>query len=121
MNKHFIISTRSCEGIRGTVLATSFHNPLDEIDLVERDLKKMKIAGPVVFDLLLSNGNRANRYFIGDFDGRHFVEGKFECADAKYEVFSRISATLFKENATEVNPSLLSRAMQYAVRSGIPL
>lgn len=88
---------------------------------VERDLKKMKVCGRVVFDLLLANGNKINRYFVGNFDGKHFTAQQFESAKADYSVYSKLSAVLLKEYASEVDPSLLSKAMRYAIRAGIPL
>ena len=121
MNKHFLVSRCRTHGVDGAVLATCAINPMETLADVERDLKKMKVSGRVVFDLLLANGNKINRYFVGNFDGKHFTTQRFESAKAEYEVYSTLSATLLKEHASEVDPSLLSKAMQYAIRVGIPL
>jgi len=121
MNKHFIVSRRPTPGIEAAVLATCALNPLDEISAIESDLRKKKVSGRVFFDLLLAHGNKVNRYFVGEFDGQHFKSPRFQSAESEYDTYSKVSATILQKHLTEVDPSLLSNAMLFALRKGIPL
>ena len=96
-------------------------SPLEELGAVEQDLRARRVAGKVLFDLLLSHGNRANRFFLADFDGVHFKRTKMQPAADRYSEFSVVAADFLREHAEEVDPSLLSHAMRYALRAGLPL
>lgn len=120
MNR-FLVSTHPTHDLEAAVFATGAVSPMDALVEVEQDLRQKRIAGRVVFDLLLSHGNRANRYFIGDFDGEHFRSIRFESAKSRYADLSTVSAQFLREHAAEVDPSLLSGAMQFALRKGVPL
>ncbi len=52
------------------VYATSYNNPIQDIDSISNELSSM-FHSPcnVLFDLLLSNGNEFNRFVIGRFEG----------------------------------------------------
>ncbi|MBK7649205.1 MAG: type II toxin-antitoxin system RnlB family antitoxin [Betaproteobacteria bacterium] len=120
MNKHFIVSRRPAPGVEAAVFATCALNPMEEIGAIERDLRKKKVAGRVFFDLLLAHGNKTNRYFVGEFDGQHFTSPRFQRAESEYEAYSKASASILREHLPEVDASLLSNAMRFALREGIP-
>ena len=102
------------------MFATCALNPMEELGAVERDLRKKKVAGKVFFDLLLANGNKTHRYFVGEFDGQHFTSPRFQRAESEYETYSKASASILREHLPEVDASLLSKAMLFALRQGIP-
>lgn len=96
-------------------------NPLEDLAEVEKDLRRQHVAGKVLFDLLLAHGNKVNRFFLADFDGVRFKKAKVQPASDRYSEYSAVSAKFLKEHAEEVDPSLLSHAMRYALRAGLPL
>ena len=94
---------------------------MEALEDVERELSMKKVAGKVLFDLLLSNGHKVNRYYVGEFDGQKFVHNHFDSEMHRYDTLSPVSAQVLKGHYSEVDPSLLSSAMQFALRKGIPL
>jgi hypothetical protein len=120
MNKRFILETRPTAGLQAAVFATCAVSPFEALEEVERALTDRNVCGKVLFDLLLSNGNKANRYFVAEFDGLRFTHDGFNSEMHKYEALSPISAQVLKGHFFEVDPSLLSSAMQFALRKGIP-
>lgn len=120
MNKRYILSTKPAVGLQAAVFATCAVSPLEALEDVERELSEKNVAGKVLFDLLLTNGNKANRYFVANFDGRKFDQKGFDSAMHQYEWFSSLSAEFLKGHYSEVDPSLLTGAMQFALRKGIP-
>lgn len=120
MNR-FLVSTRPAPDLEAAVFAIGAVSPMDALVEVEQDLRQKRITGKVVFDLLLSHGNRANRYFIGDFDGQRFRSARFESAKDRYSDLAPVSARFLREHVSEVDHSLLSGAMQFALKKGVLL
>lgn len=120
MNKRFLLETKPTAGLQAAVFATCAVSPLEALEDVERELSRKKICGKVLFDLLLSNGNKANRYFVAEFDGLRFCRSGFNSEMHRYDSLSPVSAQVLKGHFSEVDPSLLSSAMQFALRKGIP-
>jgi hypothetical protein len=121
MNKRFLLATKPFSGLEAAVFATSAVNPLELLDEVELELSKQRVAGKVVFDLLLANGHKVNRYFVADFDGAHFKGEDFTPAQSEYAALSQVSAAFLKSHLEEVSTSLLTPAMRYALKVGMPL
>lgn len=121
MPNSFLVSTKPEPWLSATVFAAGAISPMDMLADIERDLRKRKVSGRVLFDLLLAHGNKVNRYFFAEFDGKHFQQTRFQAANEKYAELSLVSAKFLKEHAAEVDASLLSKAMRYALTQGIPL
>lgn len=120
IKSNFFISTFSSQDFSAAVIAAGVTSPMECLAKVEKDLKRRRVKGRVFFDLLLAHGSKSNRYFIGDFDGEHFSTPKFQNADNLYNTFSLLSAEILKEKADQVDSSLLSKAMRYALKQGVP-
>ena len=54
------------------VLATSYENPMDELENIEDELGAKEYSGKVLFDLLLCNGMNSSRFVEIKFDGERF-------------------------------------------------
>ncbi|MBF6986482.1 type II toxin-antitoxin system RnlB family antitoxin [Cupriavidus sp. IK-TO18] len=93
---------------------------MDELELLERELRDRRVHGPVLFDLLLVNGN-TDRYYLASFDGQHFSPYRMTNVDSRKAEFRRMSAAVYKETAAQVNTALLSPALRLAVSHGIPV
>ena len=121
MNSNFIISISPSKDYSAAVIAAGVKNPMDCISEVEKNLKQQKVQGKVFFDLLVAHGSKFNRYFVGQFDGNHFSSSRFQNVDEFYNELSTISAAILKNESDHVDGSLLSRAMLFAIKQGIPL
>lgn len=120
MLNNFLVTTKPKPWLGAAVFAAGVVSPMDMLEDIERDLQRKKVTGKVLFDLLLAHGNKVNRYFLADFDGKHFQETRFQPGSDKYDELSQVSAKFLKEHAAEVDASLLSKAMRYALTHGIP-
>lgn len=107
--------------ISALVLAADIESPFEHLDDVERKLTESRVQGVVVFDLLVSHGNKRNRFFSGFFNGVRFVDQNFKSEQNCYVMFSQLSAPYLKSHAKDINCILLSKAMTFAIKSGIPL
>jgi hypothetical protein len=121
MTSRFLVSPNPASSLGAAVFAVCAISPMDDLKEVAEELHKNKIAGQVLFDLLLAHGNKVNRYFLADFDGEQFKSARLQPAADRYGEFSRVSAKFLHDHVDEVDPSLLSKAMQYALRKGLPL
>ena len=106
--------------VRALVLAANPHSPFEHLFEIESQLSKSKIKGKILFDMLLSNGSRKNRFFIVDFDGEHILMRTLMNADQNYEIFSKNSAAIFLKNCNSIDDTLLTKAMKYALNTGTP-
>lgn len=120
MNNKFIIRTKLSADISAAVFAVGVNSPMEYLAQVEKDLKRRKVQGTVLFDLLLAHGSKTNRYFIGNFDGKQFSSPQFKNRDDCYSNYSALSAKILKDNAEKVDDSLLTKAMRFALKRGIP-
>ncbi|MDM9599235.1 type II toxin-antitoxin system RnlB family antitoxin [Pseudomonas shirazica] len=102
------------------VLAANPHSPFEHLFEIEKQLSKSKIKGKILFDMLLSNGSRKNRFFIADFDGEHILMRTLMNVDQNYDVFSKSSAAIFLKNCSVIDDTLLTTAMKYALNKGTP-
>jgi hypothetical protein len=120
MNKRFLLETEPSLGLEAAVFATCAVSPMEALEDVEQALSERKVFGKVLFDLLLSNGHKANRYFVAEFDGCKFSRTGFNSEMYRYDSLSHLSAQVLKGRFLEVDPSLLTRAMRFALKKGIP-
>lgn len=107
--------------VQALVLASTPNSPFENITEIEKRLSQSKIKGKILFDMLLANGSKKNRFFIVDFDGVHIQLQTLVNADSEYEVFSKKSAIVLSRNFERLNNSLLSGAMKHALMKGTPL
>lgn len=120
MMSRFLVSPNPDATLGAAVFAVCAISPLEDLDEVAQDLRKKRITGRVLFDLLLANGNKVNRYFLADFDGQRFKTVRLQPAADHYNEYSGVSAKFLHDHADEIDPSLLSKAMQFALRQGVP-
>lgn len=122
MKNNFLIESyiREKSEISALVLATDVESPLEHIHEVEQELSNCITSGLVIFDLLISHGNKRNRFLSAHFDGKKFSSYDFKVNIVSYDICSRLAATALKQHSTEINDTLLSKSMKFAVRMGIP-
>lgn len=116
MNTFFVCESPT-EKFSAIVIATGASAPQDDLSQVANALRNMHVAGMVVFDLLTANGTRSRRFFCKHFDGKTFADGRFQRLEGD-DTLKRCSADFFSKHLSEVDLSLLSPALQSAVRCG---
>lgn len=120
MTKPFFVELTPSSEYQAMVFATGVASPMDALDEITKELAEEKVMGPVIFDLLLTNGNKTNRYWVGHFDGSSFNRDAINSAMSEYEGLTHLSADALKKHFFQVNPILLSKAMCFALKNGIP-
>ena len=121
MKRPYLLAMKPTLGVDAAVFATGVESPIESILELEQELARNKVVGTVLFDVLLSQGNKANRYFVGEFDGHHFMASKIKPVICAHGVYAALSAHFFKEHYAEVNPCLLTGAMRFALKKGMTL
>jgi len=117
--KHYVVyPSPNTQKYSAVVIATGTARPDEELDAVAADLRKRGACGRVVFDLLTANGTRTRRFFAKHFDGTKFLGGRFERVDED-ETLHQASAQFFSKHLKEVDLTLLTPAMRYAVSQGM--
>ena len=118
--KTFAILESPSSDFSAIVLSTGVAAPNEDMVSVATDLRGMHISGRVVFDFLTANGTKARRFFYTDFNGAEFTSDKFKLVDPDLSI-KRASAEFLKSHLPEVDLTLLSPAMRFAVTNGMPL
>lgn len=120
MTKKYLLSVAPAPSVPAAVFATGVVNPFELLEDIEKELAAAGIQGCVLFDLLLANGHKTNRYFVAQFDGKEFGEDGFKAVAVNYDDFARVSAQILQEHSATLDLALLSPAMRFAVERGIP-
>ncbi|MEN5062392.1 type II toxin-antitoxin system RnlB family antitoxin [Luteimonas sp. TWI1416] len=103
------------------IMATGAELPYRHINEIGEELRHLHVQGAVVFDLLASNGSRSRRFFSTSFDGDKFPPAlDLKPVDPEREV-REAAASYLQEHFSEFDLTLLTPAMQFAARKGIPL
>ncbi|WGS64657.1 type II toxin-antitoxin system RnlB family antitoxin [Marinitoga aeolica] len=90
------------------ILSISYINPFDELEKIEKKLKKKNYKGYVIFDLYLSHANNDYRFAEGYFNGEHFVKSEFKWLSKANENIKKISNKFFYTHPEYIDNSLLS-------------
>ena len=118
--KSFVILEEPIDGFSVVVFSTGTSRPPEIIASVEEELNSRRVVGSVLFDFLMSNGTRDQRYFLAYFD-QHFEENiRLNSTPVSEKVKLRI-ADFIKNNLSQFNPSLLTPAMRFAIKRGVPI
>jgi hypothetical protein len=119
--KHYVVRpSPNPQKYAAVVIATSTTPPDQSLDDVAADLRVQGACGTVVFDYLTANGTRTRRFFARQFDGTEFLAGRFKRVDED-EALHEASAQFFSKHLEDVDLTLLSPAMRYALAHGIVL
>lgn len=117
--KHYLVCPPSDpDRYAACVLAVGPSAPLDELDTIIEDLRRLGVAGQVLFDLFVANASRVRRYFSINFDGTDFEPFDFEKVSGDYEL-RRHSAALLAEHLPVLDMVMMSPAQRFAVSTGM--
>lgn len=101
------------------VVATSYENPIEEIETIEYELNNKQYCGKILFDLLLCNGMNSNRYIEMEFNGVYFDMTSSTIIKKISESIEKVIYQYFKDRPSLVENSVLSNAQQYLIKKGI--
>ncbi len=119
MNAYYKILNTSIARYRCIVFATSYVNPMDQKDALEKDLMRIGIKGKILFDLLLSHGNNQDRYFEAFFNGEKINEESLKSTKSVSKKIKKLSSDFFLAKQHYLDNSVLSRAQKFLIRKKI--
>lgn len=99
------------------IFSNSYISPLDELDVLENDLKKREIKGDIIFDLLLCVGFSQNRYISIGFDGESLDILNVKILENISEEIKNESRKFYSENSSLLKSSVLADVHQYIVKN----
>lgn len=101
------------------VFATSYENPIDELDTIENDLRTKNYSGKILFDLLLCNGMNSNRYIEMNFDGEYFDIFSSKVLKTLAKSIEISMYKYLKSKPSLVENSVLPKAQRYLIEEGL--
>lgn len=116
--KSFFISTPPDNDFEVAVFATGSARPSTFLGAVENSLCEKRIIGRVLFDLLLTNGSNGHRYFAAVFDGHNLGDLRPVADPVFGRRASENSARALSQHLPDLDTSMLSPAMRFAVSRG---
>ena len=95
------------------IIATNYHSSLSNLD-------ELKSAididyGKVLFDFMLINGNKKNRFIECEVVNSDYKRNTFKLAGSVDEYIKRASSKFFLENKELVSGSVLPNALKYLI------
>lgn len=98
------------------VFATSYVNPMDQKDALEKDLKQMGVRGKFLFDLLLSHGNTPDRFFEAIFNGEEIKEDSLQSIGPMSKRIKKLSLDFYHSQQHYLENSVLSKVQKFLIR-----
>ena len=97
------------------ILATSYENPIDELENIEDELEAKKYSGKVLFDLLLCNGMNSSRFVEIKFNGECFdLSSSITIKNPNNSIKEDIHQ-YFKDKPALLENSVLPKAQRYII------
>lgn len=113
MNSYQIILKRSSK-YQAVIYAVSYNNPIQDIHEISEYIRKQtNIAGYVLFDLLLSNGENFNRFAEGYFDGYEIKYSSIKVIELDDAKILQDVNSYYKKNRQVLNNGILSPSEKF--------
>ncbi|MBL4932259.1 type II toxin-antitoxin system RnlB family antitoxin [Clostridium paridis] len=116
--KNFFIEKFNMEN-QCIVLSTSYISPLDEIDVLQDELRKQNYFGTLIIDLLLCNGLSSNRYIEVYFNGDDLDFSTLKVVSNVSTTIRKKSNQFYMSHKDVLNRGILSDAHRYIVENGL--
>lgn len=101
------------------ILSTSYISPLDDIQILQDELKKLTYTGKIIIDLLLCNGLSSNRYIEAFFNGEILDVSSVKVVDNVSTIVKETSKLFYKDNKSILERSILPKAHCYIIENGL--
>lgn len=119
--RKFVVISSSSEAFSVVVMATGQSLPQENLEDVAEELRRRRVSGNVVFDLLASNGSRHCRFYEAGFDGHAFDRRARFKAVQPDSCVREAAAQYLQGHMDEFDLSMLTPAMQFAAKRGLAL
>jgi hypothetical protein len=119
MKRSYYIEKTSKEPYHCIILSTSYKSPMDQLDVLERDLRKQEIKGNILFDLLLSHGNTPDRFYELSFDGVKLNLDSLRKVESVSKEIKMISNKFYRDNQHLLKNSILANHQKFFIRKGV--
>ena len=97
------------------ILATSYENPIEELENIEDELEAKEYSGKVLFDLLLCNGMNSSRFVEIKFNGECFdLSSSITIKNPNNSIKEDIHQ-YFKDKPALLENSVLPKAQRYII------
>ena len=118
MNSYQIILKQSSK-YQAVIYSISYNNPIQDIrEISEYIRKQTNIAGYVLFDLLLSNGENFNRFAEGYFDGYEIKYNSLKVVEVHDANTLQDINSYYKKNRQVLNNGIPSPSEKYKYAKG---
>lgn len=113
MKKYNIIKLHN-EPYEYLVIATTYESPINDIEEIKREISCEKTK--ILFDLMLINGNKSNRFIGLNMNANEkFNPSAYFIANDVTDKIKEISNRFFSENKTLLENSVLPNALKYLI------
>jgi hypothetical protein len=119
MKKYYHIEKTSKIPYHCIILSTSYKSPIDQLDILERDLRAKEINGDVLFDLLLSHGNTPDRFYKLSFDGIKINMDSFKKVESVSKEIRAITNNFYRDHQHLLKNSMLSNHHKFFLKKGV--
>ncbi|EOD00002.1 type II toxin-antitoxin system RnlB family antitoxin [Caldisalinibacter kiritimatiensis] len=119
---NYYVIKKTCSNIyEYVIMSTSYINPFDEREAIEKELKKLNYRGKVLFDLLLKNGLNYNRYIEVIYNGERFDIQTCKPVENIDTSIKRFCTEFYRDNCHLLDNGILPKAQQFLIRKGITI
>ncbi|CAK2474402.1 Type II toxin-antitoxin system RnlB family antitoxin [Vibrio crassostreae] len=120
MNKYYELIESRDQEYAYMSMSTDFSRPDEYKDCLESELKSLGHHGCVIFDLLLCNGFKKERFYSAYFDGAKIINSTFVRQDnVRPEILKRCADFYQKNYELVVNNQVLTKPQKFILKKGI--
>lgn len=96
------------------IYSNSYINPIQDLKEISMEIRKhINTECPVLFDMLLSNGENFNRFAEAFFDGTEILFESIQVVEMNDLIFLNEINTFYKRNMKALNNSVLSPSERF--------
>ena len=116
MNIYYKIFETKLKSYTHIIFSLSYINPIDQKEAIEEDLKKKRVKGEILFDLLLSHGNNPDRFYEAYFDGEKINKNGLRTVKSIPKTIKKISLEFYHKQGQILECSVLSKAQKFLIK-----
>ena len=119
MSKTYYIEKINTGSYPCIIFSTSYVSPMDQLEIVENDLKKIGVVGNILFDLLLSHGNTPDRFYEVLFNGEKIDIDSLRRVESISDNIKQISSDFYHNHVHFLKNSILSNPQKFLIKKRI--
>ncbi len=104
------------------VLATSYEDPLEDLDVIELNLKEKGYSGEILFDMLGYVGDNSERFLSCTFNGETLNLDTFQVVKIpKSSAFRKVTNDYFLACSDLLDSTILTNMQKKLITNGITI